>query len=61
MNNHKNINENENENENENDIDNEKKKHKKSCSYCIKMESQKIINSLEKTSDNKDLPKKKNQ
>ena len=30
----------------------------KSCFYCIKMESQKIINLLEKTSDNKDLSKK---
>ena len=36
-----------------------KKKNKKSCFYCIKMESQKIINSLEKTSDNKYLPKKR--
>ena len=29
--------------------------------YCIRMESQKTIHSLEKTSDNKDLLKKKNQ
>ena len=35
-----------------------RQKTKKSCFYCIKMEFQKIINSLEKTSDNKDLPKK---
>ena len=33
-------------------------KEKKSQFYCIKTESQKIINSLEKTTDNKDLLKK---
>ena len=32
---------------------------KKSQFYCIKMESQKLINSLEKTSDNKDFLKKR--
>ena len=34
-------------------------KKKKISIYYIKMESQKIINSLEKTSDNKDLLKKR--
>ena len=33
------------------------KKTKKSCFYCIKMSSQKIINLLKKRFDNKDLPK----
>ena len=33
-------------------------KKKKSQFYCIKTESRKIINSLEKTTDNKDLLKK---
>ena len=36
-------------------------KGKKSQFYCIKMKPQKTINSLEKTSNNKDLLKKKKQ